>query len=179
MALRRRPAGVLSERLAVDGDGPAVSDHSILPSPAKPPIRGGKSPSYVLDDQVGFILRLAYQKHAVLFLEHLGDDVTPTQWAAIARLHEVGSCSQNLLGRLTAMDAATIKGVADRLTKRGYIEASPSPTDRRRVLIRLTPAGRKIYERKVERARRVTAATLARLSARDRAVLLRLLRELI
>jgi len=31
-------------------------------------------------------------------------------------LTETGPCSQNLLGRLTAMDVATIKGVIDRLT---------------------------------------------------------------
>jgi MarR family transcriptional regulator, lower aerobic nicotinate degradation pathway regulator len=179
MPLRRRPVGVVSDGLAVDSDGPAVDEHSALSSPAVPRARGGKPPAYVLDDQIGFILRLAYQKHAVLFLEYLGDDVTPTQWAAIAKLHELGSCSQNLLGRLTAMDAATVKGVVDRLMKRGYIESSPSPTDRRRVLITLTARGRKTYERGVERARRVSAATLARLKARDQAVLLRLLKELV
>jgi DNA-binding MarR family transcriptional regulator len=177
MPLRRRPVGVVSDGLAVDSDGSAVDEHSALPSPAV--ARGGKSPAYILDDQIGFILRLAYQKHAVLFLEYLGDDVTPTQWAAIAKLHELGSCSQNLLGRLTAMDAATVKGVVDRLMKRGFIESSPSPTDRRRVLITLTARGRKTYERGVERARRVSAATLAHLKARDQAVLLRLLKKLV
>jgi MarR family transcriptional regulator, lower aerobic nicotinate degradation pathway regulator len=156
-----------------------VKKHSILPSPVKPRVSGGKSPAYVLDDQIGFILRLAYQKHAVLFVEHLGDDMTPTQWAAIARLHQIGGCSQNQLGRLTAMDAATIKGVVDRLMKRGYIESRPSPTDRRRVVITLTAEGRKIYEGRVRQARRVSAATLARLGARERAVLMRLLKELI
>jgi DNA-binding MarR family transcriptional regulator len=179
MSLRRYPAVVVSEKPAVDGDAAAVKKHSILASPANPWPSGGKAPAYVLDDQVGFILRLAYQKHAVLFLEHLGDDLTPTQWAAIARLHEIGSCSQNQLGRLTAMDAATIKGVADRLMKRGFIESRPSPTDRRRILITLTAEGRKLYGRKVGQARQVSAATLARLGARERATLLRLLKELI
>jgi MarR family transcriptional regulator, lower aerobic nicotinate degradation pathway regulator len=178
MAPRRRPSGVVSINLAADSDGPAVDEHSTLLSPVASRARSGKTSAYVLEDQIGFILRLAYQKHAVLFLEYLGDDFTPTQWAAIAKLHEVGTCSQNLLGRLTAMDAATIKGVVDRLMKRGYIESGPSPTDRRRVLITLTAQGRKTYERGVERARRVSVATLARLKARDRAVLLRLLKEL-
>ena len=67
----------------------------------------------------------------------------------VAKLSEVGGCSQNFLGRLTAMDAATIKGVVDRLMKRGYIESTPSATDRRRVLITLTAAGKKAYERGV------------------------------
>jgi MarR family transcriptional regulator, lower aerobic nicotinate degradation pathway regulator len=139
---------------------------------------GGKAQGYALDEQIGFILRQAYQKHALLFLAYFGDDFTPTQWAAVAKLHELGGCSQNLLGRRTAMDAATIKGVVDRLMKRGLMESSPSPTDRRRVLITLTPAGRRAYERGVKRARQVSADTLAGLKPRDRTVLLRLLRQL-
>ena len=137
-----------------------------------------KAPDYVLDEQIGFILRQAYQKHALLFLEIFGDGLTPTQWAAIAKLGEVGACSQNLLGRLTAMDAATIKGVVGRLMKRGLVEANSSPTDRRRLLLSLTPAGRKAYERGAGLALKVSAGTLARLAPKDRTVLLRLLRQL-
>jgi MarR family transcriptional regulator, lower aerobic nicotinate degradation pathway regulator len=163
-----------------EGRTVAVSEQPIPPSvAARRPGRSKAAPAvYVLDDQIGFILRQAYQKHALLFVEYFGDEFTPTQWAAVAKLSEVGDCSQNLLGRLTAMDAATIKGVVDRLTRRGYIESSPSPTDRRRVLVRLTPAGRKAYDRGVGRAFQVTAHTLARLKPRDRATLLRLLRQL-
>ena len=40
-------------------------------------------------------------------------------WAVLAKLTETGPCAQNVLGRLTAMDVATIKGVIDRLTARG------------------------------------------------------------
>jgi MarR family transcriptional regulator, lower aerobic nicotinate degradation pathway regulator len=133
---------------------------------------------YVLEGQVGFILRQASQRHATLFAARMGADTTPTQWAALAKLHEVGPTSQNLLGRLTAMDVATIKGVVDRLMKRGYIASNPSPTDRRRVLITLTAAGRKAYERCVGQALRVSLDTMARLKPRDRVALLRLLRQL-
>jgi len=38
-------------------------------------------------------------------------DLTPTRFAAMAKLLEHGSLSQNELGRMTAMDIATIKGV--------------------------------------------------------------------
>jgi MarR family transcriptional regulator, lower aerobic nicotinate degradation pathway regulator len=142
--------------------------------------RSGRSkpPGYILDDQVGFILRQVYQKHALLFAEYVGDDITPTQWAVIAKLNEVGDCSQNLLGRMTAMDAATIKGVVERLIKRGYIEGSASPTDRRRLLLRLTLGGKKTFERRVAHAARVSVATLAPLKPQYRASLLRLLKQL-
>ncbi len=93
----------------------------------------GRRAAYVLDDQIGFILRQAYQRNSVLFGELFGDELTPTQWAAIAKLSQVGGCSQNHLGRLIAMDAATVKGVVDRLMKRGLVEigaqrhGSPTP----------------------------------------------------
>lgn len=127
---------------------------------------------------MGFILRQAYQRNSVLFAEHFGGDLTPTQWAAIAKLWEVGGCSQNLLGRLTAMDAATFKGVVDRLMKRGLIESNPSKTDRRRVLLTLSAAGNKAYEQGVGRALRVSDDTLHRLRPRERASLLRLLKQM-
>src|SRR5262245_432885 len=82
-------------------------------------------PAYVLDEQVGFILRQVWQRHTAIFARDIGTNLTPTQWAALSKLAETGPCSQNQLGRLTAMDVATIKGVIDRLTARGLTETSP------------------------------------------------------
>ena len=62
---------------------------------------------YILDEQVGFILRQVAQRHAAIFASHIESDLTTTQWAALAKLAEIGPLSQNLLGRQTAMDAAT------------------------------------------------------------------------
>ena len=92
-------------------------------------------PAYNLDEQVGFILRQVWQRHAAIFAREIGINLTPTQWAALAKLAETGPCSQNLLGRLTAMDVATIKGVIDRLTARGLTETSPDLEDGRRLLV--------------------------------------------
>jgi hypothetical protein len=89
-------------------------------------------PSYVLEEQIGFILRQVWQRHAAIFAREIGINLTPTQWAALAKLTETGPCSQNQLGRLTAMDVATIKGVIDRLTARGLTETSADQPDPRR-----------------------------------------------
>lgn len=139
---------------------------------------GGGGPDYRLEEQVGFILRQVGQRHAVLFAERFGDAVTPTQWASLAKLHEKGPLSQNLLGRLTAMDVATIKGVIDRLTGRGLTEVAPDETDGRRRVVRLTDEGRAFVERSYAAAVDVTEATLAPLSPAERAILLRLLDKL-
>src|SRR5436853_6348275 len=79
-------------------------------------------PAYILDEQVGFILRQVWQRHATIFAREIGINLTSAQWAALAKLNETGPCSQNLLGRLTAMDVAAIEGVIDRLSARGLNE---------------------------------------------------------
>ena len=136
------------------------------------------APRYRLDEQVGFLLRQVSQRHAALFAEGVGDDLTPTQWAALAKLAELGPTSQNLLGRRTAMDAASIKGVVDRLTRRGLVETRPDPEDGRRLLVALTEAGRALAEETAPRALAVSEATLALLDARERRTLFGLLEKL-
>jgi DNA-binding MarR family transcriptional regulator len=136
------------------------------------------SPSYRLDEQVGFLLRQASQRHATLFAARLGD-ITPTQWAALSKLHEVGPTSQNLLGRLTAMDAATIKGVVDRLMKRGFVRSEADDADARRRLLALTAAGRAFAETNYVDALAISQDTLAPLTARERSLFMALLEKLI
>jgi DNA-binding MarR family transcriptional regulator len=138
----------------------------------------GQGP-YILDDQIGFILRQVSQRHAAIFAAGIGEqDVTATQWAVLAKLLERGPCSQNRLGRRTAMDAATIKGVVDRLGKRGLIETRPDPEDGRRLEVALSPAGQALAERMVPNALRITEETLSPLDEAERATLIALLRRL-
>jgi DNA-binding MarR family transcriptional regulator len=135
-------------------------------------------PTYVLEDQVGFILRQVWQRHATIFAREIGSNLTPTQWAALSKLSETGPCSQNQLGRLTAMDVATIKGVIDRLTARGLTATSADPEDGRRLLVSLTRAGQQLSEKVVPNALAITRETLAPLDAKERETLLALLSKL-
>jgi len=133
---------------------------------------------YALDQQVGFILRQVTQRHTALFAASGMDELTPMQWAALAKLHETGRCSQNRLGRLVAMDAATVKGVIQRLLARGYVLTTRDQSDARRVVLALTPNGTEAYERLVGTALRVTRDTLAPLTSAERETLLALLDKL-
>ena len=135
-------------------------------------------PGYILDEQIGFILRQVWQRHATIFAKEIGINLTPTQWAAVSKLAETGPCSQNQLGRLTAMDVATIKGVIDRLTARGLTETSPDPEDGRRLLVSLTRAGQQVAEKAAPNALTITRETLAPLDARERDTLISLLSKL-
>ena len=129
---------------------------------------------YRLDDQVGYKLRLATQRHLEIFSQHMSD-VTPTQFSILARLYEVGEISQNQLGRLVAMDAATTKGVISRLLEKQLVVARVDPNDLRRRQISLTDAGREVTIASIEKATKITAETAARLTKRDVQRLLALL----
>src|SRR3954453_3903883 len=134
--------------------------------------------SYKLDDQVGFVLRQAQQRHTALFSSLMIEGLTPTQGAALPNLAQGGPSPQNRLGRLTAMDAATIKGVIDRLNARGLTQARADAADARRLLVELTPLGAEVYARAEPVAREITAQTLAPLDAEERRAFVALLKRL-
>ncbi len=137
------------------------------------------APPYVLEKQIGHLLRRAHQRASAIFAELIGEDrLTPLQYAAVVKVQDCGSVTQNHLGRLTAMDPATIRGVVKRLRDRGLIARRMDPRNRRRIVWRLTAAGVAVVARTVPRGRRISAQTLAPLSAQEQSVLLSLLQRL-
>ena len=133
---------------------------------------------YLLDDQIGYVLRRVTQRHLVIFSDSI-PSITTTQFAVLARLDQMGPLSQNLLGRETAMDAATIKGVVDRLSKQGLVTTAADPTDRRRLTVTLTDQGSALFTSTQDAATGVSSQTLAPLSKPDQATLLALLARLV
>jgi DNA-binding MarR family transcriptional regulator len=133
---------------------------------------------YVLDDQAGFLMRVAMQRHTSIFTSRMIEGLTQTQFAALAKLYEVGPCSQNYLGRLIYLDAATIKGVVDRLHLRGFVTALNDLKDRRRRAVALTERGRTVTEAAMTVASDITTATLGPLTADEQRQITKLLRKL-
>jgi DNA-binding MarR family transcriptional regulator len=132
---------------------------------------------YRLEDQIGFKLRLANQKHLELFANMM-PEATPTQFAILSRLFADGTTSQNQLGRRVGMDAATTKGVVDRLRTKGWVQSKPSSTDLRRLEISLTEEGTAFAKCAIETAKEISTQTTSNLSARERDRLLALLAKL-
>ena len=146
---------------------------------AVPPEAENVLGGYALEEQVGFLLRRAHQRHAAIFLETMAaHDLTPTQFAALVKIIEIGRVTQNLLGRLTAMDPATIQGVVRRLVDRQLVERALDPMDRRTSVLIPTAAGTDLAGRAVISARAITEATLSPLGADERDILTALLRKL-
>ena len=133
---------------------------------------------YRVDQQIGFFLRQANQRHVAIFAGRMGDRLTTTQWAALSKLKEIQPTSQNQLGRETAMDVATIKGVVDRLVARDFIRSEPDPNDGRRLVLSITTEGESALARNVGTARAVTEETLAPLTSGERMMLIELLTKI-
>ena len=139
----------------------------------------GDQDDYRVEQQVGHLLRRAHQRATQIFLgEFARLNLTPTQWAALSKLSAEGALSQNYLGRLTAMDPATVQGVIRRLGERRLIERFSDSQDRRRTMIRLTPEGEAAVAAGEELGRRVTQATLAPLSDEEQARFLDMLNRI-
>tara|TARA_B100000405_G_scaffold118857_1_gene83133 strand:- start:143 stop:586 length:444 start_codon:yes stop_codon:yes gene_type:complete len=132
---------------------------------------------YKLYEQVGYILRQVSQRHMGIFSDQI-TDLTPTQFAALAKLCEWRSISQNELGRQTSMDASTIKGVVDRLRNRGYLETQPDQRDHRRLILSPSAQGERMFADLVTVASDITAKTLEPLTKKEQDQFLRLLSKL-
>ena len=134
---------------------------------------------YILERQAGHLLRRAHQRHSAIFQEKIGDvQLTPLQFAALVKLRDLKEVSQNHLGRLTAMDAATMQGVIKRLASRSLIKRRPDPDDRRRLIVSLSSEGYELVNSLVSSGSDITAQTLEPLCPAERKQFLDLLRKL-
>ena len=132
---------------------------------------------YDLDKQIGYKLRLAQQRHLDIFCRRM-PDITPTQFSVMVRLHNKQPLSQNQLGRTVNMDAATTKGVVDRLIERGWLQSQACRNDKRRRNISLTASGEEFIESAVPVALEISENTLKPLSSKEQQQLLTLLNRI-
>ena len=108
-----------------------------------------------------------------------GEDLSPTQFAALATILKHGELSQNHLGRLTAMDPSTISIVVRKLLKNGLITRSASEKDQRLSMIALTDKAYRLHARPARTQRGSCTARCSRRFRRpSRQTLLRLLHRI-
>jgi DNA-binding MarR family transcriptional regulator len=134
---------------------------------------------YALDSSAGHLLRRAHQRYQAVFQDcAAGLGLTGPQFAALLRIAERGRVTQNLLGRLAAMDSATVQGVVRRLEARGLVHGARDPLDRRARVLTITPHGAQVLRVAMEAGRRANEALLAPLSEGERRQFLALLQRL-
>lgn len=72
--------------------------------------------------------------------------VSETGGLVLTALKDNGPLSPSDLGERLIVTRATVTGLIDSLERQGYAERTPHPTDRRSVLVRITPAGLEVAQ---------------------------------
>ncbi len=133
-----------------------------------------------LDGNIAHLIRRAHQRASATFMAVLADsNLTPAQYFALTKLREKGEVSQNLLGRMAAMDPATIQGVVQRLGRHGLIKRVPDLKDRRRMRLLLTDEGIALVDGLRDGIEEMSDKILAPLGPEERSSLRALLKRII
>ncbi|WP_067906800.1 MarR family winged helix-turn-helix transcriptional regulator [Actinomadura rubrobrunea] len=93
----------------------------------------------------------------------------------LAALEEFGPASQADLGRRTGIDRSDVVAMLNELSDQGLVRRSPDPSDRRRNVITITPAGTRRLHRLDRVLAQIQDELLAPLSPDERGELVRLL----
>ncbi|WCD86870.1 Multiple antibiotic resistance protein MarR [Streptomyces xanthophaeus] len=115
--------------------------------------------------------RLAFSEHGL----------EPWEFDVLTSLRRAGAPYQLSPGQLltqTLVTSGTMTNRIDRLAKKGLVERLPDPSDRRGVLVRLTPEGRDRADQALAGLLAQERAILAQLSQGQRGDLAALLRQL-
>jgi MarR family transcriptional regulator, lower aerobic nicotinate degradation pathway regulator len=100
-------------------------------------------------------------------------------FTVLVALSESGAASQATLGRRLAIDGSDMVAVIGDLERDGLVDRCRDEEDRRRNVVRLTPAGERTLERLDARVEAAQDELLAPLSAAERSELRRLLTRVV
>jgi len=101
-----------------------------------------------------------------------------TEWRVMAVLGRYPERSASEVARRTAMDKVAVSRAVARLQQAGLLEREVHDGDRRRSVLRLSPAGREVHDEVAPQALAFEQRLLEGMDARERELLFRLLDRL-
>ncbi len=138
-----------------------------------------RNDDYDFTEQVGHLLRRAYQRHVAIFQQTIPDSqLTAGQFVVLCAIQEHASCSLSEIARSTAIDQATVRGIIERLKSRDLIVVSHDARDRRKVVVLLSPTGQALIDEVVPFAQDISERTMGGLNPAERVALVYLLRKM-
>ena len=112
-------------------------------------------------------------------VEAAGCDLTPVQYAALARIADAPGLDQATLAGLIAYDRTTIGGVGDRLVEKGLVAREISRKDRRARELRITDTGAAILKKIAPAVAETQRILLSGLGEKEAAQFMKLLKKAI
>lgn len=104
--------------------------------------------------------------------------ISPEQYFVLMRLDVTGGLAQGELGDEALDDRASVSRQVASLERLGLVERGPHPEDRRAVLVRLSPEGRRLVEAFTPRVQEERSRLFGGLPAADLAALHRVIDHL-
>ncbi len=100
-----------------------------------------------------------------------------SEWRTMSVLHDFEPLSAKEIVSRSSMDKVNVSRSISSLQKSKFLERHVDPTDRRRVLLRLTPAGKQVMRELIPKILEVERELLKGLNHNERETLVQLMRK--
>lgn len=136
------------------------------------------APMFVLNDQIGFnVHRVALLMRRELTKALKPHSLSVEQWQILATLWQQGSLTQSQIMEVTLQDAPSASRTIVRLVRKRLVTKALAKGDKRATLITLTHAGKKLRESIPKIVLGHFEQFLKSIAEKDRASLLRILKQ--
>jgi DNA-binding MarR family transcriptional regulator len=132
-----------------------------------------------LYEHPGHLLRRAQQISVSIFLDELGGDITPVQYAILRTLSNHPGIDQVTLAGLVGIDTSTGATVCVRLEEKGLLTRDIIPHNRRQRALNITAAGEKFLREQIPAAQRLRKRLLSPLAPDEQEQFMHLLDKLV
>jgi DNA-binding MarR family transcriptional regulator len=137
-------------------------------------------PTHRLRGRVAWLVgRASLQAQRLIQERFAGHELRKQHYGVLASLADLGPASQGPLADRLCLDRSDLVTFLDELERRGLVVRTADPTDRRRKIVQLTPAGETLLAGLDELVFAADDELLAGLNAEERATLVRLLQRLL
>lgn len=132
-----------------------------------------------LESAPGHLIRRARQFHDALWVQEVGERLTPLQFAALTALDAEPELNQRELGERIALDKSTLGDLVGRLGRHGYLTRRRDPADARSQLIMITAEGKRALKAARPAVVRIGQQMLSCLDDAEQREFMRLLGKLV
>lgn len=131
------------------------------------------------EDCIIFLLAKAYQKAHGNFKQHLlPHGITPVQHLILEALWDKEALTATEIGKRMTLDNATLSGILDRMSEKGWIVKATDDVDKRFIRIYLTGKAKKLEPLLMAERKKSNKEILNNLSLKKKALLKRLLKDI-
>lgn len=92
------------------------------------------------------VFQIGQQRQAALEADLAPLGLNFAKWRSLMFIERLGRCSMKTLARLSGVHRTTLTRSIDRMVEEGLVRRSSLPSDRRRVMLSLTSAGKAAFE---------------------------------